>query len=89
MCGDIHRTLMYGGVFCYPGDDIRHPQGNLQLLYKLAPMAKIISNAGGMATDGRRDLLDIKPSRVHERSPCFIGSPDDIAEMKDYIPHHK
>ena len=89
MCGDIHRTLMYGGVFCYPGDDIRHPQGNLQLLYKLAPMAKIISNAGGMATDGRRDLLDIKPSRVHERSPCFIGSPDDIAEMKDSIPHPK
>jgi len=87
MVGDIHRTLMYGGIFCYPGDSGRHPKGNLQLLYKSSPMAHIICAAGGMATDGKRNLLDLEPKRVHERSPCFIGSPDDIMEMKQYIKH--
>jgi fructose-1,6-bisphosphatase I len=87
MVGDIHRTLMYGGIFCYPGDSGRHPKGNLQLLYKSSPMAHIVCAAGGMATDGKQNLLDLEPRRVHERSPCFIGSPEDIMEMKSYIKH--
>ena len=87
MVGDIHRTLMYGGLFMYPGDSGRHPHGNLQLLYKSSPMAHIICAAGGMATDGKQNLLDLEPKRVHERRPCFIGSPEDIKEMKRYIKH--
>lgn len=86
MVGDIHRTLMYGGIFFYPSDSI-HPNGNLQLLYKSAPMSYVIEQAGGASTNGKINLLDVCPARVHERSPCFIGSPEDINEMKKYIPH--
>ena len=87
MVGDIHRTLMYGGIFLYPGDSKLYPKGNLQLLYKSAPMSYVIEQAGGMSTNGKVNLLDVRPSRVHERSPCFIGSPEDINEMKKYIQH--
>lgn len=87
MAGDIHRTLMYGGIFFYPSDNDLHPQGNLQLLYKIAPMSYIIDQAGGKCTNGKTNLLNIAPKRVHERSPCFIGSPQNIDEMKQYIPH--
>ena len=87
--GDIHRTLMYGGLFMYPGDSGTHPHGNLQLLYKSGPMAHLICAAGGMATDGKQNLLDLEPKRVHERRPCFIGSPEDIKEMKKYIKHNE
>lgn len=87
MVGDIHRTLMYGGIFFYPSDSMFHPKGNLQLLYKSAPMSYVVEQAGGTCTDGTRRLLDVKPEKVHERSPCFIGSPEDIEEMKKYIPH--
>lgn len=87
MVGDIHRTLMYGGIFFYPSDSKYHPNGNLQLLYKSAPMSYVIEQAGGKSTNGKRGLLDVKPERVHERSPCFIGSPEDIEEMKTYITH--
>ena len=84
MVGDIHRTLMYGGVFFYPEDKVMHPRGNLQLLYKSAPLAYLVNQAGGDSSNGDTDLLDVIPTRVHERSPCYIGSKDDIAEMKTY-----
>ncbi len=87
MVGDIHRTLMYGGIFFYPSDSF-HPNGNLQLLYKSAPMSYVIEQAGGASTNGKINLLDVCPDRVHERSPCFIGSPEDINEMKKFIPHN-
>eukprot|EP00551_Chaetoceros_affinis_P006860 CAMPEP_0203677176 /NCGR_PEP_ID=MMETSP0090-20130426/27267_1 /ASSEMBLY_ACC=CAM_ASM_001088 /TAXON_ID=426623 /ORGANISM="Chaetoceros affinis, Strain CCMP159" /LENGTH=525 /DNA_ID=CAMNT_0050543985 /DNA_START=96 /DNA_END=1673 /DNA_ORIENTATION=- len=86
MVGDIHRTLMYGGIFFYPSDAC-HPNGNLQLLYKSAPMSYVIEQAGGASTNGKINLLDVCPNRVHQRSPCFIGSPEDINEMKKFIPH--
>lgn len=86
MVGDIHRTLMYGGIFFYPADRMRS-RGNLQLLYKSAPMAFVIEQAGGKSTNGKKGLLDVKPKRVHERSPCFIGSPENIDEMKKYVKH--
>lgn len=86
MVGDIHRTLMYGGIFFYPSDTY-HPNGNLQLLYKSSPMSYVIEQAGGSSTNGKINLLDVCPERVHERSPCFIGSPEDIEELKKYIPH--
>ena len=81
MVGDIHRTLMYGGIFFYPSDGIQS-RGNLQLLYKSAPMAFVMEQAGGKSTNGKSGLLDVKPGRVHERSPCFIGSPENIEELK-------
>lgn len=87
LVGDIHRTLMYGGIFFYPGDSCLYPNGHLQLLYKSAPLSYVIEQAGGMSTNGNVNLLDVRPNRVHKRSPCFIGSPDDIKEMKTYIQH--
>jgi fructose-1,6-bisphosphatase I len=86
MVGDIHRTLMYGGIFFYPGSTLQ-PNGHLQLVYKSAPLSYVIEQAGGMSTDGKGSLLERQPQRVHERSPCFIGSPEDIKEMKRYIKH--
>jgi len=89
MVGDIHRTLMYGGIFFYPPDQGLHPRGNLQLLYKSAPLAYLVAQAGGDSTNGETSLLDVSPERVHVRSPCFIGSPEDIQEMKTYISHEQ
>ena len=86
MVGDIHRTLLYGGIFAYPSDRLRHPDGNLQLLYKTAPMAFVVHRAGGKVIDGRTgSLLDIQPERVHQKSPCFIGSPLDVEEFEKYL----
>lgn len=86
MVGDIHRTLLYGGIFCYPSDTKNHPHGNLQLCYKSAPMAFIVNQAGGKCMDETTgDLLAVKPERIHQKSPCFIGSADDIDELKGYL----
>ena len=87
MVGDIHRTLMYGGIFFYPQDEELHPRGNLQLLYKSAPLAYLVAQAGGESTNGKTRLLDVPPMRVHIRSPCFIGSKLDIEEMKTFVQH--
>jgi fructose-1,6-bisphosphatase I len=86
MVGDIHRTLLYGGLFAYPSDSAQHPDGNLQLLYKTAPMAFVVHRAGGKAIDGRTgSLLEVTPERVHQKSPCFMGSPEDVAEFEKYL----
>jgi len=86
MVGDIHRTLLYGGVFAYPSDRLHKPQGNLQLLYKSAPLAFVMHHAGGKAMDeSGNNLLDKMPERIHQKSPCFMGSPDDMDELKNYL----
>jgi len=85
LVGDVHRTLTYGGIFCYPSDKDVHPNGNLQLVYKSAPMAYIIEHAGGKSSNGEVGLLTVEPKSVHERSPCFMGSPDDMDELMSYL----
>jgi fructose-1,6-bisphosphatase I len=86
MVGDIHRTLLYGGIFCYPSDTLQHPHGNIQLLYKTAPMAFVVHQAGGKCMDETTgNLLKVQPKRIHQKSPCFIGSPDDVEECKTYL----
>lgn len=80
MVADIHRTLLYGGVFLYPTDR-EHPKGKLRLLYEAFPMAFLIENAGGVATTGREPILDIVPSDVHQRVPVYMGSREDIADI--------
>jgi fructose-1,6-bisphosphatase I len=90
MVGDIHRTLLYGGIFCYPADSDQHPRGNLQLLYKSAPMAFLVTKAGGKSINQQgQDLLEVQPERVHQKSPCFIGSPADVAELETYFQENK
>lgn len=73
MVSDVHRNILKGGIFMYPGTTDK-PQGKLRLLYECNPFAYIIEKAGGRATDGRQRILDKVPSRLHERSPFFIGS---------------
>lgn len=86
MVGDIHRTLLYGGVFAYPSNHLHKPQGNLQLLYKSAPMAFVVHHAGGEACDETgADLLDMRPERIHQKTPVFMGSSDDMQELKKYL----
>ncbi|KAK3727965.1 hypothetical protein QZH41_015918 [Actinostola sp. cb2023] len=81
MVSDLHRTLVYGGIFMYPGTT-KAPKGKLRLLYECNPMAFIIIQAGGMASDGTQNILDIVPTSLHQRSPIFIGSSEDV---KDYL----
>jgi fructose-1,6-bisphosphatase I len=80
MVGDIHRTLLYGGIFGYPGD-AKNPNGKLRLLYEGAPMSFILEQAGGKSTTGSQRVMDIMPNGVHQRVPVFLGSPDDIDEV--------
>jgi fructose-1,6-bisphosphatase I len=87
MVADVHRTLLYGGIFMYPMDlkDPKKPKGKLRMLYEAAPMAKVIEQAGGLATNGKNNLLDIVPRDLHERTPLYVGSRDDVLEVGEYI----
>jgi fructose-1,6-bisphosphatase I len=77
LVADFHRNLVAGGVFCYPADD-RAPEGKLRLLYECAPLAFICQQAGGYASDGYGPILDVEPNTLHQRSPLFIGSVEDV-----------
>ncbi|MEX2157479.1 MAG: class 1 fructose-bisphosphatase [Gemmatimonadales bacterium] len=78
LVADFHRNLMSGGVFLYPADT-GSPDGKLRLLYEAAPLAFVIEQAGGAAIDGQRNILDIKPATLHQRTPLIIGSKQDVA----------
>jgi fructose-1,6-bisphosphatase I len=82
MVGDVHRTLMYGGVFGYPADT-KNPNGKLRLLYEGAPMSYIVEQAGGISTTGTQRVMEISPDIVHQRVPVILGSPDDVQEVID------
>lgn len=83
MVADVHRNLIKGGIFMYPGTYDK-PQGKLRLLYECNPLAFIIEVAGGRATNGRQNVLDVIPTELHERSPLFIGSSDMMDELESY-----
>lgn len=82
MVGDVHRTLMYGGVFGYPGDT-KNPNGKLRLLYEGAPMSFIVEQAGGLSTTGKERVMNIHPEQVHQRVPVILGSKNDVQEIID------
>ncbi len=84
MVADIHRTLHYGGVFMYP-QDATMPKGKLRLVYEVNPMAFIIEQAGGKASDGQGRVLDIVPTSLHQRVPCYMGSFDDVCEVEQFL----
>ncbi len=77
LVADFHRNLLKGGVFLYPAD-VKNPRGKLRMLYECLPMAMICNSAGGRASDGRKSLLDLVPSAIHERCPIIIGSSDMV-----------
>ena len=84
MVADVHRNLLYGGIFMYPADS-RNPNGKLRLMYECNPMAFIIEQAGGKASDGKQRMLDIQPEKLHQRVPIFIGSEDDVKTVEKFM----
>ncbi|KAL6315512.1 hypothetical protein AAG906_000810 [Vitis piasezkii] len=81
MVADVHRTLLYGGIFLYPADK-KSPNGKLRVLYEVFPMSFLMEQAGGQAFTGKQRALDLVPKNIHERSPIFLGSYDDVEEIK-------
>lgn len=77
MVGDIHRNLIKGGIYIYP-TTASSPKGKLRLLYECNPMAFIVEQAGGVASDGFNRILDIEPTELHQRSSIFIGSKEMV-----------
>jgi fructose-1,6-bisphosphatase I len=77
LVADFHRNLLGGGVFAYPANE-RNKRGKLRLLYEANPLAFIVEQAGGAATDGGQRILDIDPTDLHQRTPLYIGSKSDI-----------
>ncbi|MFM7381524.1 MAG: class 1 fructose-bisphosphatase [Microcystaceae cyanobacterium] len=84
LVGDIHRILMQGGVFLYPGT-AKNPEGKLRLLYETAPLAFLMEQAGGKASDGMTPLLDLVPQKLHQRTPLIIGSQEDVQLVESFI----
>lgn len=84
MVSDIHRILVQGGVFLYPGT-LQKPEGKLRLLYESAPLAFLIEQAGGRASNGIEDILDVVPKQLHQRTPLIIGSKQDVAKVESFI----
>jgi fructose-1,6-bisphosphatase I len=81
LVADFHRTLFKGGIFLYPPTR-SHPNGKLRLLYEANPLAFIAEQAGGLATDGRKRVLDIEPESIHQRTPFVIGSKTEVTELE-------
>ncbi len=73
LVADFHRNLIKGGIYIYPATN-QSPEGKLRLLYECNPLAMIAEQAGGLATAGTQRVLDIKPERLHQRVPFFVGS---------------
>jgi fructose-1,6-bisphosphatase I len=85
MVADVHRILNRGGVFMYPAD-AREPDkpGKLRLMYEANPMALIVEQAGGAATNGKQRILDIQPQKLHERVAVFLGSRSEVERVTSY-----
>ncbi|ACF44405.1 class 1 fructose-bisphosphatase [Pelodictyon phaeoclathratiforme] len=83
LVADFHRNLLTGGVFVYP-PTTKHLKGKLRLMYEANPLAFICEQAGGRATNGRDRILDIQPLELHQRTPLYIGSVDDVILAEEF-----
>ena len=85
MAADIHRILTRGGIFMYPGDQrTGKNSGHIRLLYEASPMAMIVEQAGGLATNGVENILDMQPESLHQRVPVFLGSAEEVERITRY-----
>merc|ERR1719145_191147 len=87
MVSDVHRTLLYGGIFLYPADK-KSTKGKLRVLYEGFPMAMITEQAGGVASTGMflgklGNIKDVMPEHIHDRCPIIMGGPRDVNEVLD------
>jgi fructose-1,6-bisphosphatase I len=85
MVADVHRIMTRGGIFMYPADQ-REPDkpGKLRLMYEANPMAFLVEQAGGLATNGRERILDLQPTKLHERVAVFMGSKNEVMRATRY-----
>ena len=85
MVADVHRILCRGGIFMYPWDK-REPEkaGKLRLMYEANPMSWLIEQAGGAATNGKQRILDIQPTKLHERVSVILGSKNEVERVTGY-----
>jgi fructose-1,6-bisphosphatase I len=81
LVADFHRNLLKGGVFLYPGT-LSNPRGKLRLLYEAFPLAFLVEAAGGRASNGSKDILDLVPDDHHQRTPLFIGNAENISDIE-------
>ncbi|MDW6091759.1 class 1 fructose-bisphosphatase [Vibrio rhizosphaerae] len=88
LVADFHRNLLKGGIYLYPST-LSHPQGKLRLLYECNPMAFLMEQAGGIATDGMNRILDLDPQELHQRVPFFVGSKNMVTKLQEFLKTHQ
>ena len=86
LVADFHRNLLGGGLFAYPANS-KNPRGKLRLLYEANPLAFIVEQAGGLASNGSMRILDVEPTELHQRTPLFIGSKSDVIMADTMLSH--
>lgn len=84
LVADFHRNMLKGGIYIYPETDV-HPNGKLRLQYECNPVAFIVEQAGGTATDGHGRILEIEPQDVHERTPLYVGSKHMVSKVTEFL----
>lgn len=84
LVADFHRNLLYGGIFMYPADS-KNKRGKLRLMYEANPLSFIVEQAGGKSSDGRQRILEVTPDSLHQRTPLFIGSKEDVILLEKFI----
>lgn len=87
LVADFHRNLLKGGIFMYPADqkDPKKPSGKLRLMVEANPLALVVKEAGGYASDGHGSILEIEPTELHQRVPLYIGSKQDVELAESFI----
>lgn len=83
----VHRTIKYGGIFLYPATK-SSPNGKLRLLYEGNPMAFLVENAGGRTFNGKTSILDTEAKNLHQRTPVFLGSSEDVKDVEELYKKH-
>lgn len=83
LVSDFHRNLLKGGIYFYP-EGTNAPKGKLRLLYECNPLAFLAEQAGGLATDGNRRILDLEPTELHQRVPFFVGSKNMVEKAMSF-----
>ena len=84
LVADVHRLLLGGGIYLYPGE-VDRPEGKLRLLYEANPLAWVVEQAGGKASTGTTRILDVEAKKLHQRVSLIIGSRLDVEQAEAYI----
>lgn len=88
LVADFHRNLLYGGIFMYPADH-KNIKGKLRLMYEANPLSFIVEQAGGRSSNGEKRILEIGPENLHQRTPLFIGSTEDVIMLEKFLAEEK